>query len=89
MKVGLACPYSWDMPPALPGQSSWSRPEPELDDLCSTRRQSQIAASRKYSAICSRYVGAPLTNPITICDSYDTFPTTVSGQFLMAPRSDQ
>jgi hypothetical protein len=51
MKAGPACPYSWNMPPALPGQSQTVPPQPELADLCSTRRQSQIAASRKYSAI--------------------------------------
>ena len=49
MKAGLAALQLGHAP-----RTAWAvqlvHPEPELDDLCSTRRQSQIAASRKYSA---------------------------------------
>jgi hypothetical protein len=53
MKAGPARPHSWNTPPASPGQVQTVPPEPELADLCSTRRQSQIATGRKYSAICT------------------------------------
>ena len=38
MMAGLACPYSWDLPRHCPGSPAAPRREPELADLCSTRR---------------------------------------------------
>ncbi len=54
MKTGPACPYSWNIPPAFAWAVQTVPPEPEPADLRSTRRESRIAASRKYS-ICNGY----------------------------------